>query len=349
MHEVVSRSGPRDGGEGRWSLTHEADAPSRAAVVLARAKPEAGSEYDDPKALVLESFDALDAYELSDTNQFEKYVVGQGKELGPTGPVRAGVTQSFTPATDDAKVGRACGVFTATNAGEAGGWCAKGKRLPKPLDLSGYPALGLWVHGDGQGEALVFQLRDTAGRYAHWTVPITFTGWRLQRFTTAEARDFDWKQVEYVLFYYNNLPAQATCTLKLDDLKALPPAGGREAAAGSLRHRGRGRLGSRWRSALARQSPLTPRAASRCGRMASAATVPEHWGSGFCCGRAPTRWRCAVATPRPGRRADAGAAAGARVSARSAVSPRHALRACTLSWMPPVSTVTPHRPEGEPP
>ncbi len=225
VHEVVSRSGPRDGGEGRWSLTHEADAPSRAAVVLARAKPEAGSEYDDPKALVLESFDALDAYELSDTNQFEKYVVGQGKELGPTGPVRAGVTQSFTPATDDAKVGRACGVFTATNAGEAGGWCAKGKRLPKPLDLSGYPALGLWVHGDGQGEAFVFQLRDTAGRYANWTVPITFTGWRLQRFTTAEARDFDWKQVEYVLFYYNNLPAQATCTLKLDDLKALPPAG----------------------------------------------------------------------------------------------------------------------------
>ena len=89
------------------------------------------------------------------------------------------------------------------------------------MDLSRHPALALWVHGDGRGETLRIQFRDTAGQHADWLIPVEFTGWRLEVFPTAQAAGFDWRRTEYVLFYYNNLPANATCQVKLDGLKAL--------------------------------------------------------------------------------------------------------------------------------
>lgn len=99
---------------------------------------------------------------------------------------------------------------------------ASGKRFPKPVDLSPYEALALWVCGDGKGEALRFQFRDAAGANADWVIPMNFRGWRLMVFKTADAEKSNWKQTEYVLFYFNNIPAGTTVAMKFDDLKAIP-------------------------------------------------------------------------------------------------------------------------------
>ena len=214
-----------DGKHNVWQLDNPLPQAQRAAVVLTRGSSQVAARYDDPRGVTLEAFDDLRPYELSTTNQFEKYVIGGGKQISADGPVRAGVTQSFTASRDGAQAGKSCGVYTARNSGEAGGWCAKGKRFAKPVDLSGQGVIALWLCGDAKREVLRLQFRDTQGRNADWLVPVDFSGWRLLRFPMAEARDFDWKQVEYVIFYFNDLPTDATCTLKLDDLRALPAAG----------------------------------------------------------------------------------------------------------------------------
>jgi hypothetical protein len=149
-------------------------------------------------------------------------VIGGEKQLAACGPVRAGVTQTFVTDATGSPTGGSCAVYSATNAGGPGGWCAKGRRFGKPLDLSAYPTIAFWLCCDGKGETLRFQFRDTAGRNADWLVPLNFTGWKLERFSTADAPAFDWKHTEYVIFYYNDLPAGATCTMKLAGLKALP-------------------------------------------------------------------------------------------------------------------------------
>ena len=214
-----------DGKRNVWQADNPLPESQRVALVVTRDSRQVAASYDDPRGLTLEAFDDLRPYELSATNRFEKYVIGGGKQINADGPVRAGVTQSFVASRDDAQAGKSCGVYSATNSGEAGGWCAKGKRFPKPVDLSGRGVIALWLCGDAKREVLRLQFRDTQGRNADWLVPIDFSGWRLLRFPMAEARDFDWQQVEYAIFYFNDLPAQATCTLKLDDLRALPTAG----------------------------------------------------------------------------------------------------------------------------
>ena len=56
---------------------------------------------------------------MSDSNQFEKFVLGDAKKLAKCGPVREGVSQTFASSTKDAKVGTACAVYTAANDGGA--------------------------------------------------------------------------------------------------------------------------------------------------------------------------------------------------------------------------------------
>ncbi|MBI3920854.1 MAG: hypothetical protein HY318_05490 [Armatimonadetes bacterium] len=218
--------GAFDGAANVWTVDNDRKVPSRVAVLLSRgASPSTPSvNYDDPKALLLEDFDDLTAYGMSETNQYEKYVVGDGKRLTKDGPVRAGVSQAFTTITEGALAGKSWAVYTAKNDGEAGGWSGIGRRFPKPVDLSKHEAVGFRLQGDGKGESLRFQFRDVTGRYADWVVPIDFTGWKLQVFRLADVKDFDWKKIEYVLFYFNNIPANATCEMKFDDVKAFSKA-----------------------------------------------------------------------------------------------------------------------------
>lgn len=218
--------GAFDGVANAWTVDNDRKVPSRVAVLLSRGASLStpSVNYDDPKALLLEDFDDLTAYGMSETNQYEKYVVGDGKRLTREGPVRAGVSQAFTTSTEGATAGKSWAVYTAKNNGEAGGWSGIGRRFPKPVDLSKHEAVGFRLHGDGKGESLRFQFRDVMGRYADWVVPIDFTGWKLEVFRLADVKDFDWKKTEYVLFYFNNIPAKATCEMKFDDVKAFSKA-----------------------------------------------------------------------------------------------------------------------------
>ena len=213
-----------DGVSNLWTVANDSGAPQRAALAIMRGRSALDVDYDRPRGLTLETFDDLAAYEMGEGNAFEKYVIGGGKQLAPCGPVREGVTQTFVPLTDDVRAGKSCAVYTATNEAGAGGWCAKGRRFAEPLDLSKYEAAAFWLCGDGKGETLRFQFRDVTGAPADWLVPIDFVGWRLQVVRLADTRAFDWTKVEYVIFYFNDIPARTTVTLRFDDLKVLPRA-----------------------------------------------------------------------------------------------------------------------------
>lgn len=210
-----------DGGANTWVEHNPRPTPQRAVALIMRGSTEAGVDYDDPRALTLETFDDLGAYELGNGNEFEKYVLGGGKELAACGPVRSGVTQTFVTSTDEARSGR-CAVYGAENIGGDGGWCAKGKRFPAPLDLSEHKAVAFWLRGDGRGETLRFQFRDVQGAHADWIVPIDFTGWRLQVLRLDDRLDFDWSKTEYLIVYFNDIRANTTVSLGLDDVKAFP-------------------------------------------------------------------------------------------------------------------------------
>jgi hypothetical protein len=123
---------------------------------------------------------------------------------------------------ETARVGDHCAVLAATNNGLRGGWCAVGRKLDGPLDLSGHQALGLWVDGDGKGETLRLQLRDVAGRVATWNVLVSFKGWRLCIFRMSEAAGFDWSKTDHLLLWFQGLAANITAQVRLDDLRALP-------------------------------------------------------------------------------------------------------------------------------
>ena len=176
--------------------------------------------YNDPAAVTLDSFDDAAGYAMSETNQFEKFVIGGDKVLSDTGPVSNGVTQAYSTTTEDPKVGDSCLVYSAQSTG--GGWGGIGRRFDKPLDLSATRAIALWMHGDGKGEIIRIQFRDAEGRNADFLPPITFKGWRKQVFPTAGFGNFDWSKVEYMLFYFNGIPANASVEVKLDDIRALP-------------------------------------------------------------------------------------------------------------------------------
>lgn len=212
-----------DGVQNVWTLQNGLNEPCRLALELSReVRYSSSSDYDNPQALVLEDFNDLTPYEMSETNRYEKYVVGDAKKLTKEGPVRSGVNQQFTSSTEGARAGKACGVLAATNSGPEGGWTGKGKRFPQPLDFRQYKALAFWVHGDGKGEILKLQLWDTPGHPHDFLVRVDFAGWQLHTFPIEERASIDWKRIEYLLFYYNSIPAKTTVSCRIDDVKALP-------------------------------------------------------------------------------------------------------------------------------
>jgi len=233
-YEPVKYIAALDGKSNVWTVNNDLGRPCRGAVEIWRsASVEFSAKYDDPRALVIEGFDDLTFYELSDRNQYEKYVRGAGRVVSPGGPVRKGVTQTLGKSDDAAPDGSPSAVYSATNTGDAYGWCGKGRRFAKPLDLSGYEALGLWVHGDGQRELFYFQLRDSAGRWCNCRAQVDFRGWRLLVFPTrakgaaqssrVRMRDgFDWKQVDYLILYFNSIRSGAAVSVELGALKAIP-------------------------------------------------------------------------------------------------------------------------------
>lgn len=232
-HERVGREPARaiaafDGAANAWTVTHDGAEPRGAALLVDYTAAQDAAAPDDAAATIIEDFGDLSAYEMSDDNRYAQYVEGGGRVLSESGPVREGVTQSLAPCERPPGTGEACARYAAVNEGAPGGWSGVGRRFSPPLDLSAQEVLAMRVHGDAGGQILKVQFRDTAGAWRDWNIPIEHSGWQRRTYRPDRAPGFDWSQVEYIIFYFNGIPARRSVEVRLSGLvaatQALQPA-----------------------------------------------------------------------------------------------------------------------------
>ncbi len=156
-----------------------------------------------------------------------------------------GVAATLVPTTEQVKVGASSGLLAATNtlSARSATWAGFGKTFAPPLNLGGERALGVWVYGDGQGEVMNFQLKCpshvVAGVGEHYLV-VDFTGWRYFELVESEGErhaDYVWpyggsyaiyreridyKQIEKLTVWVNNLPSRGAVKCYLSPVCATP-------------------------------------------------------------------------------------------------------------------------------
>jgi hypothetical protein len=183
------------------------------------------SPYDSPEGMTVEDF--------ADTGDFAERAANTG------------VTVDLRPSTEQVKAGAASEAFTASNSGKVGrtaAWAKAVKKFKPTLSLEKHEGLGLWVYGDGKGEVLNVQL--TSPSHVSWGIgdhymTIDFTGWRYFELVEPEGERWqqytwpyggaysmfrehvDYKQVETISLWYNNLPAEGTVTCYLSPIRGL--------------------------------------------------------------------------------------------------------------------------------
>lgn len=160
---------------------------------------------------------------------------------------QSNVSIELKPSHEVLKAGKASGCLTATSTHPAptAAWAKVEKRFSPPLNLGAQQALGLWVHGDGQGQVLNVQLRSpshiVAGIGDHY-IPIDFTGWRYFELIEPEGArhaQYQWPygdiysiyresvsfaHVESLSLWYNNLGPGKKATCYLSPIRAVPLA-----------------------------------------------------------------------------------------------------------------------------
>jgi hypothetical protein len=207
-----------DGVQNHWDVICRPDGKNvrlEAEIVVASVDAP-GSIYSDLSAIPLETFDNLDAFADGPRNKYLQYVGGDSKKGVPNSP---GVTHELTLSRDVVKRGKTSVRYAATSE-KPSGWSARGKRFDPPIDLSACTDIGLLVNGDGNGQILNLQLRDTKGAFHDMQVGIGFTGWKYREFSLAET-ECDLSRIEYLIIQYSGLPAGKPCTCYLDDIRAL--------------------------------------------------------------------------------------------------------------------------------
>jgi hypothetical protein len=155
-----------------------------------------------------------------------------------------GVSCALEVSAEQVKAGITCGRYTARSglAERRGAWAMVGTSFLPPLDMTACPALGVWVHGDGKGEVLNFQLvdvRGTAPAVGEHYVIVDFTGWRYFELVEPEGKrwsDYVWPydnslavyreavndaQIAALNIYYNHLPPGETVSCLLSSVRAL--------------------------------------------------------------------------------------------------------------------------------
>jgi hypothetical protein len=158
-----------------------------------------------------------------------------------------GLTADLTTATQPAQAGSVSGCYSATSSSPAprAAWTMIAEPFSPPSNLSAHQALGVWVHGDGQGEILNFQLRSPehlVGNLADHYIPIDFEGWRYFELIEPEGErwaQYQWPygnmysiyresiqhaQISTLGLWYTNLPQGKTAACYLSPIKAMPLA-----------------------------------------------------------------------------------------------------------------------------
>jgi hypothetical protein len=163
----------------------------------------------------------------------------------PDKAVNTGVAVDLKSSAEQVKAGKSSGALTASSTGKVARtatWGRVRKTFNPPLNLEKHEGLGLWVYGDGKGEVLNVQL--TSPSHVSWGigdhyVPIDFTGWRYFELVEPEGERWsqytwpyggayatfrehvDYRQVETVSLWYNNLPADGNVTCYLSPIRGL--------------------------------------------------------------------------------------------------------------------------------
>lgn len=160
------------------------------------------------------------------------------------------VTAGLTPSTELVKAGDASGCYVAKSdrAERRGGWARVIKEFSPPIDIRKFGALGLWIHGDGKGEILNFQLTNLPHYWeggqtcSEHYVTVDFKGWRyfellLRERDAGRHGDYAWPYsplygiyraglrrqcVTKLTIYYNNLPPGEEVKCYISPIKALP-------------------------------------------------------------------------------------------------------------------------------
>ncbi len=146
---------------------------------------------------------------------------------------------SHDPGTRSARL-----VAVNSNSSPAGAWARMVKPFTPVIDLTPYDAIGLWVHGDGNGELINLQLTNLPEYFRtlddHY-IFVDFHGWRyfelLMRERDAAAyHDFKWPYgahcvlhrsplvrhaVSQLSIYLNNLPPKKEVDCRIGPIKAL--------------------------------------------------------------------------------------------------------------------------------
>ena len=206
-----------DGVQNRWT-TVSRDSGKRTRLdfeLVVHSVSTAAKPHDSPDALVIDSFDDPATFADSADNKYLQYVRSSARSGFATSE---GVTHEMAVERRSKKFGKGSLRYTAKGTG-AGGWSARGRHFPKHLDLTAYSHIGFWIKGDGLGETLYFQLRDRKGVHFDMKTAIAFTGWRFVSFEL-QKRDFDFGAIEYLILYYNSLPANQAASCQVDAMRA---------------------------------------------------------------------------------------------------------------------------------
>lgn len=182
-------------------------------------------------------YDSPDARVIADWSQPDQFSVRAAEK---------DVEISLSTCSEETKRSETSGKLTATNSRDTrdGSWASVARVCSPPLDLTGHEALGVWVHGDGQGETLNVQIKSP--KHLAWGigdhyVKVDFIGWRYFELIEPEGgliNDYAWpygddiygiyrervnySQVETVALWYNNLPRGRSAECYVSPIKALP-------------------------------------------------------------------------------------------------------------------------------
>ena len=195
-----------------------------------------------PLRLRIEALMAAGPYDAPGNPTLADFATSDDFATHETAP---GVTADLIFSKDQIKVGAASGCYSATNGSGRcpGSWTKLEKPFAPLQNLTAHQALGLWVHGDGQGETINLQLKSplqyVSGINDHY-VHIDFTGWRYFELIEPEGEryaDFLWPygniysiyreglhfaEVETLGLWFNSLPLGKPVTCHLSPIKALP-------------------------------------------------------------------------------------------------------------------------------
>lgn len=227
------------GGEDEWVFT-PADYASHKATGLDDGSSSwtvVNSFAEQPLKVRIESLYAAGSYDSTVTLVLADFVnTGANRQLSAA----PGVTASF-------EAGPASARYDAYNKSDSrsGAWSQVTIPFSPEVDMSGHGALGVWIHGDGRGELLNFQLTQLPPyspiRDEHY-VEINFTGWRYVELLLRERdadryADYVWpyegvyqiyrepldkRHVGALNIFYNNLPPGERVSCLIRPVKALP-------------------------------------------------------------------------------------------------------------------------------